>query len=458
MRLYRTASRSLKPWTLIIALAAVCCIFPASSAEEKESEARALELYGQGRYGDALPLLEELDRKGLADGPLLYRLYYCQRRLKAPDARQTQERARLQLESELGDATDLETPFYLANVYRNIGRLSDMRRVALEATGRVESGDLPRPESAVAMFQLGKLYADQEKETEAAKWYSRSIEGLTADGQTAMPPYAAWAARYLAERAQERGDHDEAAKYFGLLSPEGSDSIEDLEGMAIAAVRAGRYVQASEAWRRAERLDPARADRSRYCARLATAAGQLGGLPELTADGRQWRELSQEELQAILSGEAERVRDTLKQAIKVDMLMRDLTASATEALGRTGAVKKLENSFETVWGRMIPDRQAVLDGARALFVAASLEFAIKRYGLRETAFFGGYASLIFGREDWDLATRLHENMAHDDAEERASRFQEQADELIEAAEEILGQGKDLSKLKRNLGKVRKKMP
>ena len=209
---------------------------------------------------------------------------------------------------------------------------------------------------------------------------------------------------------------------------------------------------------RSTRLDPARADRSRYCARLARAADQLGGLPDSTTEGRRWPELSQEELQTVLSGEAGRIRDALSEANRVDMLMRDLTASATESFGRTGAVKKLEKSFETVWGKMIPERQAEIDGARKLFVAAALEFAIKRYGLRETAFFGGYAPLIFGGEEWDVATRLQGNVARPDAEQRMAQFEGQAEELIAAAADILGEGRELSQLKRTLGRLQKKMP
>jgi hypothetical protein len=457
MRLYRTASRSLNPRLFIIAFLLACCIPPAASAEKSELEARALELYGQGRYGEALPLLEELDGEGLADGPLLYRLYYCRNHLKAPGARQTQERALVQLESELSEATDLETPFYLANVYRNVGRLTDMRRVASEATGRVESGDLPRPESAVGMFQLGKLYADQDDEESATEWYSGAIDGLVMDDRTQMPAYAAWAARYLADRAEARGDHEAAAEYHSLLSSDGSASGRDLEKAAVGAVRAGAYGRAAAAWRSAAALSPAQADRSRYCARLAEAAGQIGGLPELSPDGRPWKELSQEDLGAILSEKAGIIRNAFTEAHRIDMLMRELTATATESFGSSGAVRKMQRSFEKVWSEMIPDHQLTVDGAREYFVAASLEFAIRRYGLRETAFFGGYASLIFGNEEWDIAKRLDVNAAREDAEERKAQFGEQSEELIEAAGTILGEGQEHTKLKKTLQKLAKRI-
>jgi tetratricopeptide (TPR) repeat protein len=435
-----------------------CCILPAASAESGEKKALALELYDKGRYNEALPLLEELDGEGLADGPLLYRLYYCQRRVKSPDARKTQERARLQLEGEVSDSADLEAPFYLANVYRNLGRLTDMRNVAIETTGRVERGDLPQPDSGVGMFRLGKLYADQQREDRAVEWYSKAVERLKGGGGSPLPPYAAWAARYLAERAYDRKEFGEAAAYYSLLPSEEAVSLQELEKMAIAGIRAGLYGQAAEAWRRAERLDPSRADRSRYCAELSAAAEQLGGLPDLSPDGRPWSQLSQDDLQTILSQRAETIRDAMAEADRIDMLMRDLTASATESYGRTATVKKLENSFETVWGKMIPDEQARIDEARAVFVAASLEFAIKRYGLRETAFFGGFAALIFGNEEWDVASRLQGNVARADSSERMAEFKEQAEELIAAASDLLGEGQELSQLERTLKKLKKKMP
>jgi hypothetical protein len=458
MRLYRTTSRSLNPWLLIIALIAACCILPAGAAEQNDKESLALELYDEGRYGEALELLQELDGDGLADGPLLYRLYYCQRSLKVPGARETQERARLRLEAEVIDSEDLETPFYLANVYRNIGRLTDMRRIAAEATERVESGELPAPQTAVGMFQLGKLYADQENETAAVEWYEKSIEGMKAGDKPAVPPYAAWAARYIADRAEARGDHDAATQYYALLSADGSTSIRDLEKTAVAAVKVGAYGRAAGAWRRAAALSPAQADRSRYCARLAESAGQLGGLPELSPDGKPWNELSKEELGAVLSGKAEIIRGAFAEANRIDMLMRDLMASAIEAVGNTGAAKKVQKGFVAIWVNMIPDQQARLDEARKDFVAASLEFAIKRYGLRETAFFGGYAPLIFGNEEWDIATRLQTNAARADAAARAAEFDEQVEELITAAEEILGEGRELTQLRRNLVKLQKRIP
>ena len=65
-----------------------------------------------------------------SDGTLLYRLYYCQLQTGRPEARQTLQRAQEALEAQLGEAPDLEVPFYLANVYRNSARLTEARRVA----------------------------------------------------------------------------------------------------------------------------------------------------------------------------------------------------------------------------------------------------------------------------------------------------------------------------------------
>jgi tetratricopeptide (TPR) repeat protein len=450
MILYDRASSRPGPLLLIIACAFLCCILAAPAVAEQDRRDLALQLYGEGRYEEALPLFGALDAAGEADGALLYRLYFCQRHAKDPEARKTQERAREQLEKEAGDSPDLEAPFYLANVYRNVGRLTDMRRVATAATARVESGALPQPGSGVQMFRLGKLYADLGRNDETAAWYSRAIELLADDGAETVPPYAVWAARYLAEQALARDDHDAAAKYYGFLPMDGKDALPDLDNMATASCRAGRYAQAEAAWLQAERLDPANANRSRYSRHLASMAGALGRLPENGPDGRPWKELSKDELQNVMNEKVQAVRKVVASARQAEGLMLGVSASAAEALAQSRSLNKLEKQLGLVREKLLASLQAEIDEAKPPFVAAGLEFAIKRYGIRETAFFGGYAPLIFKAEQWQVERQI-EATAGD------APFAEQAEELLVSLRQRLGEQAEITKLEKLLSKVEKKI-
>ena len=116
------------------------CLFPtAHAADDADVGREAMALYDQGHYSQARPLLEQLDRDGSATGPLLYRLAYCQRVGGDADAAAaTEARALSSLENELSSAQHIEVPFYLVNVYKNANRDADARRVAADATSRVD--------------------------------------------------------------------------------------------------------------------------------------------------------------------------------------------------------------------------------------------------------------------------------------------------------------------------------
>lgn len=357
------------------ALALIGCTGPAAAEDDAPTlREQAFQLYDQGRYVDARPLLERLEAQGQVDGVLLYRLYYCQRIADDPAARPTLDRARGLLEQELGQASDLEIPFYLANAYRNAGRLTDARRVAAQATERVASGDLPAPADGFEMFRMGKLYADQDREAEAEEWYAKALELLAADRSGAAGPYVEWAGRYLVERAWAAEDYDAAARYLGLVSASGRGSAADLDRLATASCRLGRYGEAKAAWRRAEQLDPAEANRPRYCWHLAEQAEEIGQLPRTAPDERPWADLSKEELEQLLLDQAR--------------VVGEVTTEAQE----TAKLKKKRRK----------QLQARLDAARPVFIGAALEYALRGHGIRETAFFGGYAPLIFHADRWKL--------------------------------------------------------
>jgi tetratricopeptide (TPR) repeat protein len=354
-------------------------VAPCPAEPEEDARARALELYDDGRYAEALPLLQRLDEAGEADGALLYRLYFCQRRTgNAAAANATLGRSIERLETDVEGTPDLETFFYLANAYRNVARLSDASRVAEEVTTRIETGELPLPQNGPDMFRVGKLYSDQERVAEATRWFERAVDRLTAEESVSSKPYIDWAVDYLLRHNEGAGDDAAVARYLTLLTSDGGGSPADLDRLAVLRCRTGEYGEAKRAWQEFERRNPAEADRARYGWRLAAAAEELKGLPATAPDGRAWSELSKEELETLLRDQATVVREAFTEAREARKLKKRLR-------------KRL---------------QARIDEARPIFVGAGLEFVLRGYGIRETAFFGGFAGLIFRPRDWVLPEEL----------------------------------------------------
>jgi hypothetical protein len=70
--------------------------------------------------------------------------------------------------------------------------------------------------------------------------------------------------------------------------------------------------------------------------------------------------------------------------------MRQEAATAAEAAGGT---------LPTDQGQAL---QSKMDAVHGEFVAAALEYAVRGLSLRETAFVGGYAPLVFRASEWNL--------------------------------------------------------
>jgi len=370
--------RQTTPWSCLLLVGALTVLTPpvcgaadeAAGVDAKRAEAESL--YAQGRYSEALPILEQLDASGDANGPLLYRLTYCQSKTGAPAASEASERRALEtLEGELETAPTLEVPFYLSNIYRNTGRIADANRVAAETTERVETGGLPKPETGMDMFQLGKLYADQDRAELATEWYTQAVDALTADGRVGGP-YVRWASRYLAEAAYNRKDHDAAQKYYGTLVDEGEGAGPEFERLAISRARVGMYREAADAWRLVESSNPPDPNRARYAGRLCRLAATLKSQSPLAPSGKPWTELTQQELEELMKQEAGRAMQVY-----------------TEAQEAAQPTKEERRAY-----------LAKLKEAKAVFVPAALEYTLRGLDIRQTAFFGGYARLILNRSAW----------------------------------------------------------
>ncbi len=330
---------------------------------------QAVRLYDQGNYDGARKTLVDLDIAQALDGPLLYRLFFCEKATGHDDsASKALDRARAALEEELAASLSLEVAFYLSNTYSNLGRAADAKRVAHEATVKIESGGLTTPKSAIGLFQIGKLYQDQSRQAEASTYYSKAVEAFDlTDGR--YVGNARWALRYLGNNALSQRDFAAAEKALARLTDIGGADAADWESLAQTRIKLGKYAPAAEAWKASAKLHPADADDARYAARLADTGALIAPLPPAAPGGATFASMSQADLEAFLKAQSQMA--AAGQAGATDPSLRAETAS-----------KLLET--------------------RRLFVAAGLEYAVRSYGIRETAFREGYAVLIFQDRAWEL--------------------------------------------------------
>ena len=369
----RNSSTLARPALLFAALI-LAAVLPCSGVvADDATAAQATELYDAARYAEARELLEQLDAADEASGSLLYRLYYCQRAGgDASLSSETLHRAVERLEQEMDDGAGLEAGFYLATGYENLGREDKAHDVAAAILARVKAGEV-KPTTGVERFRLGKLYADQADEIEAAYWYRSAIQTFGAEG-SGNSAYIVWASRYLADQALEMEDYSAAEMHLTDIVEHSQPTGEDLDRLAVARVRNGMYREAAKAWRQAAPLNPAQANRSRYCARLALMATRDESLLETAPSGKVWDAMTREEIETVLQDQVAVVREIKTEFAQTEELSDD---------------------------RRIEMKQALAE-AQQIFVSAGLEFALHGYDIREAAFLGGYAPLVFQSVEWKL--------------------------------------------------------
>jgi tetratricopeptide (TPR) repeat protein len=344
----------------------------------------AILFYDKGAYEDAKRDLEGLDAAGAADGPLLYRLFFCERATGHEDAaHDALVRAAKALEQELPSAKTLDTPFYLANAYANLGRAADAQNVAKSAIDNVEKKRWKVPETPIGLFQLGKLYQDAGRSGEAASYYAKALDGFDLKGGRYLGN-ARWALRFIGNTAFARGDYAASESAFVRLTQLGEALSSDWSALATARVRSGKYAAAAEAWKAAVRLDPAGADDARYSARLADVAATLGPLPAADGAGAAFASMQQAALETALKDQAGAVRAVQSRAAEA-------LRTATAATPPHGMDAKLRSELTDT-----------LSKTRRVFVAAGLEYSVRHFPIRETAFREGYAVLIFQDSEWTL--------------------------------------------------------
>jgi tetratricopeptide (TPR) repeat protein len=335
----------------------------------------AVAAYDAGDYETACRLLAELDRGGTLNGPLLYRLFYCRSVAADPaGARRALERAVATLEAENVPGAHLEVPFYLANAYANLGRATQARRVAEETLLRLEQDGF-RPTTPMEWFQLGKLAQDSGRNDRAESAYREAIRGF--ETGTGAPGHERWARRFLGDAALARADYVGALPHWERIVTLGNAERADFLSLATAAARTQAWELAAEAWRRAEKIDMRIGSDPRYASALARQAATLGSLPRTDGEGVPWTSHDRAGLEGAMA------------------------AASAEAREIRSAAEKLRE--EGKWDPSARQEAAErLQSVRTRFVAAGIEYAVRRLPIRETAFTGQFATLVFQQSEWDL--------------------------------------------------------
>lgn len=355
-------------WLLPIAASSAVVAGDGSTPDDVEA---AVRWYDDGRYAEAREVLERANIEGRMTGPLLYRLAYARGRTGDPTGKeQIEPEALSTLEREYSEEPTLEVAFYLSNAYRNARRPADSVRVAKGSTERIESEEWATPESAIGLFWVGKLYEDQARRDRLQIWYRRALEAMEAEPGR-YGPYRLWAHRNLAAAASHEARFEDAERHLAAMLELDEGTAVDWDRLATMRARLRRWADARDAWRRAERMDPANGDRPRYCANIASLATEIEDLPTIAPSGKAYSELAREDLEDLMKSRSDEVRSAVEEATSADDARR-------------------------------AELQAGIDAAKLVFVAAAMEYAVRGLPIRETAFFGGYAPLIFHSNRWRL--------------------------------------------------------
>lgn len=340
-----------------------------------EDEKSAIARYDEGRYAEARAALGGIVAAGRGGGSLRYRYAFTLRDAgdREGEARET-DRAIEELEREVESSPSLEAWFYLATAERNRGRSADARRVAVRATSDLDAGRCEAPLGGLDRFRVARLYEDQGRDDVAARWHREALSAW--GGNPATPPaYERWSRRFVADDALARADFAEAETQYAWLAAGGAASAGEWARLAVARARLRRWDGAAAAWREVEKKDPSNADDARYAARLAAqAAARTVPLPEADTTGRDWRNLRRDELEAVMTAHVRAARDAIARA-------------AAEPPPTPEERAKLAASAEE---------------AHVFFLAAALEYSVRGFPIRETAFVGGYAPLVFNPDQWEV--------------------------------------------------------
>jgi tetratricopeptide (TPR) repeat protein len=273
----------------LLAVAGVLLVTCASRAKDAGTAATdpGQALYNQGKFAEALPLLEKTAEHGKT-GTLLYQIGFCKTTVPnaPPDAKKTYwAEARPLLEKEIaapGGAT-LDRLYYLTVISTDLGELEVMRKYARQAVDTIEKGPDPNHLTGDDWFRLGRLHDFLQESSEAEAAYRRAVSAF-AKTPAANPSYEALSLVRVADLDYEAHHFKDAADGYTralALVPSFQQVRPFRQGTALLAT--GRYDEAAKAY--ALDRDEKTATESQYAADIARKAAAVGGVEKADADG-----------------------------------------------------------------------------------------------------------------------------------------------------------------------------
>lgn len=399
---------SLSRWTILLALglaaAGEALVTRPSLASQPSRDARlALQrgtaAYLEARYAAALPDLEEARDAGATSGSLLYMLGFCYDSVSHdPEASTRAYDAALEmLEKEIqSKSPPLDSFFYLTNLHQVRKRLDQAKTVAEAAVGAIEGKRTKVAKDGVSQFRAGKLYADSGKAAQAVEYHRRALAAFS-KSPSPPPEYHRRSTETVARADLGKGDPQAVSNLWEELLAVNPQTPDGDWSLGLAALRAGRYAVARDAFQRARRTPGDRAEDAFYSSGLAGGALELVNsgqtIPSRDMDGKSIGSLDTEEIDR-------RIKEHAKKASEI--ISRKLNPGEyTIVLSKRG--KKIIAPLEG-------EARGLADVQR-YFVALVSELVLRGLPLQTTAFQGGYAPLVL--QDWN---KLWRN-AHRDIQE-----------------------------------------
>jgi tetratricopeptide (TPR) repeat protein len=270
----------------LLAVAGVLLVTCASRAKDAGIDPGQA-LYNQGKFAEALPLLEKTAEHAKT-GTLLYQIGFCKTTVPGapPDAKKTYwAEARPLLEKEIaapGGAT-LDRLYYLTVISTDLGELEVMRKYARQAVDTIEKGPDPNHLTGDDWFRLGRLHDFLQESSEAEAAYRRAVSAF-AKTPAANPSYEALSLVRVADLDYEAHHFKDAADGYTralALVPAFKQVRPFRQGTALLAI--GRFDEAAKAY--ALDRDGNTEPESEYAADIARKAAAVGGVEKADADG-----------------------------------------------------------------------------------------------------------------------------------------------------------------------------